>query len=197
MLEYISNLFGSGFFALFIIPVLIFLARIVDVSLGTLRIIFVSKGLRYLAPILGFFEVLIWLVAIQQIITNLSNIYYYLAYAGGFAAGTYVGIILEEKISIGKVSIRIITGEDSKKLLKAMDKAKYTVTTIGASGHEGKVNLILSVTDRKDIPKIIEIVRKHNPNAFYSVEDIKFSMERVRRNKNKSRKFFGFDINRK
>jgi uncharacterized protein YebE (UPF0316 family) len=187
MIEYLSNFVGGSFFALFIIPLFIFLARIVDVSLGTIRIIFVSKGLKYMAPILGFFEVLIWLVAIQQIMANLTNVYYYLAYAGGFAAGTYVGIILEEKISIGKVIIRIVTGEDSKRLLNAMDKAKYTVTTIGATGHDGKVNLILSVTNRKDIPNIIKIIKKYNPNAFYTVEDIKFSTEGMHLNSGKSR----------
>jgi uncharacterized protein YebE (UPF0316 family) len=194
MIEYFSSIFGNSFFALFIIPLFIFLARIADVSLGTIRIIFVSKGLKYTAPILGFFEVLIWLVAIQQIIANLTNVYYYLAYAGGFAAGTFVGIILEEKISIGKVIIRIVTGEDSKKLLKAMDKEKYTVTTIGATGHDGKVNLILSVTNRKDIPNIIKIIKKYNPNAVYTVEDIKFSTEKMHSNRSKSRNFFGFNL---
>jgi uncharacterized protein YebE (UPF0316 family) len=177
--------------------VFIFIARIIDVSLGTIRIIFVSKGFKYLAPILGFIEVLIWLVAIQQIISNLTNIYYYIAYAGGFAAGTFVGIILEEKISIGKVIIRIITGKDSKKLLMAMEKAKYTATTIGASGHDGKVNLILSVTNRKDIPNIIKMIEKYNPHAFYTVEDVKLSFKKIHPVKSKSRNIFKTDFKQK
>jgi uncharacterized protein YebE (UPF0316 family) len=197
MMEFLSPLLNNEFFGLFIIPLFIFFARIADVSLGTIRIIFISKGLKYLAPFLGFFEVLIWLLAIQQIMANLTNVYYYLAYAGGFAAGTFVGIILEEKISIGKVIIRIVTGEDSKKLLKAMDKAKYTATTIGATGHDGKVNLILSVTNRKDIPNIIKIIKKYSPNAFYTVEDIKFSAEKMHSNRSKPRNLLGFNIKQK
>ncbi len=91
-----------------ILPLLIFLSRVVDVSLGTIRIIFVSKGFKFLSLVIGFFEVLIWLVAINQIWGNFTNIWLYLAYAAGFATGNYVGIWLDEKISLGNVMIRII-----------------------------------------------------------------------------------------
>ncbi|GAE87820.1 hypothetical protein JCM21531_1220 [Acetivibrio straminisolvens JCM 21531] len=80
---------------------LIFFSRIIDVTIGTIRIIFVSRGKKYLAPVLGFFEVLVWIVAISQVMQNLNNFACYFAYAAGFATGTFVGIIIEEKLAIG------------------------------------------------------------------------------------------------
>ena len=105
----LSGFFDSFWFEWVLIPVLICLARIVDVSIGTLRIIFVSKGMRGIAPILGFFEVIIWLVAIGQIFQNLSNWVNYIAYGAGFAMGNFVGIYIEGKISLGYTLVRIIT----------------------------------------------------------------------------------------
>jgi uncharacterized protein YebE (UPF0316 family) len=83
-----------GLYTWIVLPLLIFLARVVDVSMGTIRVIFVSRGLKYLAPVVGFFEVLIWLLAIGQIMKNLSSPLCYVAYAGGFAAGNYIGIVI-------------------------------------------------------------------------------------------------------
>ncbi|HPA70469.1 MAG TPA: DUF5698 domain-containing protein, partial [Bacteroidales bacterium] len=84
-----------------LLPLFIFLARIFDVSLGTLRIIFVTKGMRIIAPLVGFFEVLIWLLAISRIMQDLDNWVSYIAYAGGFATGNFVGMYLEERLAIG------------------------------------------------------------------------------------------------
>lgn len=104
-----ENIINSGTFSLIILPILIFLARIVDVTFGTIRIIFVSRGLKWLAPIFGFFEIMIWLFAIGQVFSNMTNITYYVAYAGGFACGNFVGIWIEEKMAIGTMVVRIIT----------------------------------------------------------------------------------------
>ncbi|MCF7794547.1 MAG: DUF5698 domain-containing protein [Candidatus Cloacimonetes bacterium] len=93
----------------YILPILIFISRIFDVSLGTLRIIFVNKGMRYLAPIIGFFEVLIWLIVISQVMQNMNSPINYIAYAAGFATGNYVGILIEQKLAMGITLIRIIT----------------------------------------------------------------------------------------
>ena len=107
----LQQVFESPIFGLIILPVLIFGARVLDVSLGTLRIVFISQGRKKLAPLVGFLEMLIWLLAAGQIFSNLTNILYYLAYAGGFAMGNYVGLIIEEKISLGLVSIHLIVKE--------------------------------------------------------------------------------------
>ena len=103
-------------FSFVILPVMIFFARICDVTMGTIRVIFISKGIRYLAPVIGFFEVIIWLLAIGQVMNNLTNVVSYIAYGAGFASGTYIGMYIEEKISLGLTSVRIITKGDTMEL---------------------------------------------------------------------------------
>lgn len=119
---------SSYTFSLLIIPILIFLARVVDVSFGTISIILVSRGMKNVAQIFGFFEIMIWLFAISQIMQHVSNIVYYLAYASGYASGTYVGILIEEKMAIGRVIIRIITKKDATELVEHLRSTGYGVT---------------------------------------------------------------------
>jgi len=148
--------------------------------------IFISKGFKVIAPVLGFFEVFIWLIAINQLMGNFDNIIYYIAYAGGFASGTYIGMKIEERLSMGKVTIRIITGRDSSELLNELRDAKYIITSLGAEGRDGNVRLILTVTDRANVQEIISIVKKHNPHAFYSVEDVRLVSESMSKNMKKN-----------
>ena len=171
------SLTSSEIFAWIILPFLIFFARVCDVSLGTIRIIFISKGIMYLAPLIGFFEILIWLLAISQIMQNLTNVYYYIFYAGGFAIGNLVGIILEEKLSIGTVGIRIITRQDARELVDALKKSEYGITVVDAEGSKDKVKIIFTVINRQNIQGVINIVKQYNPKAFYHIEDIRFVSE--------------------
>ncbi len=156
-----------------LIPLLIFLARICDVSLGTIRIISVSRGLKLMAAAVGFFEVMIWLFAIGQIMQNLTNMFNYLAYAGGYAAGNYVGIFIEEKISMGVLMMRIITREEDKPLADALSSAGYGVTRLSGCGARGPVHLIFTVIKRKDFRHVADIVQSFHPNAFYTAEEVK------------------------
>ena len=130
------SLNSSEIYALVVLPLLIFFARVCDVSLGTTRIIFISKGLKYIAPIVGFFEILIWLMAISQIFQHLTNALYYIAYAGGYATGTFVGITIENKLSIGTEIIRIITRQEATKLIKALRAGGYSITVSEAEGQD-------------------------------------------------------------
>ncbi|MBU1974935.1 MAG: DUF2179 domain-containing protein, partial [Nanoarchaeota archaeon] len=157
-----------------IIPLLIFIARILDVSIGTIRVILISKGVKWLAPILGFFEVLIWLMAIKQILTNISNFMGYLAYGAGFAAGTYIGMLLEEKIRIGKVVVRVITRTEAKDVVETLRAANYPVTTMKAQGRHGPVTVIFTVVKRETVQRVIDIIHKFNPRAFYTIEDVRY-----------------------
>jgi len=165
----------ESIFAYVILPVLIFLARVVDVSLGTIRIIFVSKGFKFLSLIIGFFEVLIWLTAINQIWGNFTNIWLYLAYAAGFATGNYVGIWLDEKISLGNVMVTIIIRKNSKKLINELKGNNYRLTILeGKSCSEEKgVKVIFSVIKRKELKNVFNLIKRVNPKAFYTVEDIR------------------------
>lgn len=162
-----------------VIPLLIFCARICDVTLGTLRVIFISKGIKYLAPAIGFFEVIIWLLAIGQVMNNLTNIFSYIAYGAGFAAGTWVGMVIEEKISIGLVIVRIITRHDEIPLIACLRQKNYGVTVTDGEGATGPVKVIFTVVQRQDLSRVVAIIKKFNPKAFYSVEEVRSVAEGV------------------
>src|SRR5512136_1739070 len=100
------------FYSWVLLPLLIFFARICDVSLETIRVIYISRGIKYLAPFIAFFEIVIWLLAMEVIMNDLSNIANFMAFAFGFAMGTYIGLVIEERLSIGMVILRIITTEE-------------------------------------------------------------------------------------
>lgn len=171
--------FNSELFKWVVLPLLIFCARIFDVSLGTLRVIFISRGMRLFAAFVGFFEVLIWLLAIGQIMKNLTNVVCYIAYAGGFAMGTFVGIYVVEKLSLGVVLIRIITRKDASELLLYLHSENYGVTTVDALGATGMVKVIYTVLKRQDLHHVIEIIKTYNPQAFYTIEDVKSVSEGI------------------
>lgn len=170
---------SSDIFTLIIVPILIFLARIVDVTFGTVRIILVSRGMKNVAPIFAFFEIMIWLFAIGQIMQHLDSISYYLAYASGYAAGTYVGILIEEKMAIGRVIIRIITRKDATELVECLRSTGYGVTSFDGHGSTGDVKLIYITVERKDVDDILKIIKKFNPKAFFSVEGVRLANEGI------------------
>lgn len=165
--------YDSTFFTYILIPFLIFLARIMDVTIGTIRIVMVSKGQKFWAPVLGFFEVFIWLIAISKIFQNLDNWVNYIAYAGGFATGNYIGLILEERLAMGIVKIQIITRKTATELIVNMKKAGYGITHHEAKGGSENVSIIYSIIKRNEIQKVENIVKATNPKAFYSIEDVK------------------------
>jgi uncharacterized protein YebE (UPF0316 family) len=170
---------NSGIFAWVVLPILIVLARICDVSLDTLRMIFVAKGLKNLAPLLGFFEVIIWLLAIGQIMQHLDNIVCYIAYGTGFALGNYIGMYLDEKLMIGDVIIRVITGTDATDLVGELRTQNFGLTVVDAEGAQQKVKIIFSVIKRENIQHFVSVIKQYNPHAFYTIEDVKAVNEGV------------------
>lgn len=168
-----ETFFDSTFYAYVLIPFLIFLARIMDVTIGTIRIVMVSKGQKLWAPLLGFFEILIWLIAISRIFQNLDNWVNYFAYAAGFATGNYIGLLLEERLAMGIVKIQIITTKSSGSLILNLRNAGYGITHHEAKGGKENVSIIYSIIKRTEIQKVENIVKETNPKAFYSIEDVK------------------------
>lgn len=174
MEEFLSSYgISENTFSYIIMPILIFIARVGDVSLNTLRVMFVLSGKKNVAPILGFFEALIWLLAIGQIIQNIDNPVSYLAYAGGFAAGTYVGMTIEEKLAIGRVLVRVITVTPMPELIEFMKERNYRFTNVGAEGRYGKVNLLFTVMKRDLLTEYINKVKECNDKAFYTIESVR------------------------
>lgn len=168
------DIYNSELFSFLILPLMIFFARIADVTVGTLRIVMVSKGQKYIAPFLGFFEVIIWLIAMSKIMQNMDNWVAYVAYGAGFATGNFIGLIIEEKLAVGIVQLQIITRTSADNLIAKLKASGYGITYHEAQGYNEKVAVIYTIIKRTDINKVLEIMRTYNPQAFYSVEDVKF-----------------------
>ena len=171
-------------YAWVILPLLIFIARIGDVSMETIRVIYISRGIKYLAPIIAFFEIVIWLLAMEVVMSDLSNIANFFAFAFGFAMGTYVGLVIEEKLSIGMVILRIVTTEESnEEIASFLQSENFGVTSLDAKGARGNVKMILTLVNRVDVPRITEHLQTTNPHAFFSIEDVRYANEGVFRPK--------------
>ncbi|MCL3781076.1 DUF2179 domain-containing protein [Prolixibacteraceae bacterium JC049] len=169
-----ENFWNSDWFTYGIVPLLIFISRITDVTIGTMRIVMVSKGKKSIAPILGFFEILIWLMAMGKIMQNIDNWVNYVAYAGGFATGNYIGLLIEEKLAMGVAQVRIITRKkEATELITRLKEEGYGVTFHDAQGATKKVHIVYTVVNRTNLPEVVGWIKEYNPQAFYSIEDIR------------------------
>ena len=185
---------SSPIFNFIILPLLIFLARVCDVTIGTVRIMLISRGRKWIVPLLGFIEMMIWLLAVRQVILNVTNIACLFAFAGGFAMGNFIGIVIEEKLAIGREVIRVITKKDAGPLFEYLKLEGYGVTCVDAQGSMGKVNLLFMIIHRRDQKKVIDIINKYNPNAFFTVEDVKSVREGIFPKTNRFEKLFRFNF---
>jgi uncharacterized protein YebE (UPF0316 family) len=154
------------------LPLLVFLAELCVVTLCTLRIIFISRGMRLLAPIVGFFEVTIWLFAIGQVMKNLSDFGCFLGFAGGFTLGNFFGMLIEKWLALGTVLVRVITHKDATGLVASLKEAQYGITSVDAEGATGPVKVVLTVVRRKELQDVLALIRRFDPGAFYSVDSI-------------------------
>ncbi len=170
---------SATLYSLVIIPLMIFFARILDVSIGTLRVIFLSKGYKKIAPVLGFFEVIIWLLAITQVMKYLDNSLNIFAYGAGFAAGNYIGMMIDEKLSLGLVMLRIIFKKKPDDFIDSLEKNNIGYTVADGEGNSKKVKILFSVLKRSDLKIVYEALSKHNPDAFYTIEDVKTSRQGI------------------
>jgi uncharacterized protein YebE (UPF0316 family) len=175
-----SAFFQSPAFTLIIIPVLIFLGRIVDVSVGTMRIIFVSRGLRFLSVAAGFVEIMVWLFAIRQVMGHMNHWTYFISYAAGYSTGNFIGITIERHLAIGYIIVRVITQRDATELESHLRKHDYMMTSVDAEGEAGPVKILFMVIRRKTLPKVVWDIRKFNPLAFYTVEDLRYVSQTAR-----------------
>jgi uncharacterized protein YebE (UPF0316 family) len=164
-------------FSYVLLPLLIFLARITDVSINTIRIIYVLGGRKVTATLLGFFESFVWLMAIRQIFEHLDNWVCYIAYPGGFAMGILVGMMIEERIAYGKVIVRIITSKDVKELLTYLTQNQFRYTRVNTEGIDGPENLVFTVLPRENLERLLSEMKVILPTAFYTVEKVNRASE--------------------
>ena len=169
--------FSSDIFSFLILPLLIFLARICDVSINTIRIIYMLGGRRLTATLLGFFEAFIWLLVIREIFKHLDNWLCYVAYPAGFACGIFVGMIIEEKIAYGKVIVRIITRKDVTQLIQYLNTQHFRFTKVNAEGPDGNETLVFTVLERERLDDLLNKLKELIPTAFYTIEKVKAAAE--------------------
>ncbi|MCS7045538.1 MAG: DUF2179 domain-containing protein [Gemmataceae bacterium] len=150
----------------------IFMAEMCVVTLGTLRIIFVSRGRTVLAPVLGFFEVTTWLFAITQVMQNLSQLECFMAFALGFAAGNFLGMLIERKLAMGEVLVRIITHHSDGELTRQLREANYGFTCVSGEGATGPVRIIMTVVKRRQLHDLLRLIESSHPKVFYAVDEL-------------------------
>lgn len=149
----------------------IFGLRIIDVSLGTLRIAMLVRGNRLYAGGLGFLESLIWLVAAAEVLSNLDSPLKYIGYAGGYAAGTMLGTTIEKWMALGSILLRVIEGTEQSRTVEAMREAGYYATVMNARGRDGDVQIIFSVIPRRRQNDVLKLIRSTNPRAYVTFEE--------------------------
>lgn len=154
-------------------PLIIFFLRIVDVSLATIRMLLIMRGAKLAVAVIGFCEILIWIFAIGNALNNLQSLWHVIGYAGGFAAGSFVGMLIEEKLAYGFVTIRIMSKDNKRELAESLRKLGFGLTEFAGQGREGFVNLLVVVVKRRDIPRVMDEITRREPGAFVTVEDTK------------------------
>ncbi|MPZ97892.1 MAG: DUF2179 domain-containing protein [Dehalococcoidia bacterium] len=152
------------------IPALIFLGRIADVSLGTIRMIMTIAGMRWWASTLGFVELVIWVLAVGGVVNNLTNVLAIIAYAGGFAAGTVIGIWLEERIALGYRVLHIMNNDPMVSVSTHLRDHAYRVTRLEGMGLSGPVEIAVAVIRRRSLQSVTRLIEEVAPRAFVSVE---------------------------
>lgn len=174
-------------FSYLVLPLLIFCARIIDVSINTIRIIYVLGGRKTIATFLGFFESFIWLMAISQIFEHLDNWVCYVAYPGGFACGILVGMLIEERIAFGKVIVRIITSKEINELLIFLNARDFRFTHVNTIGPNGQENLVFTVLPREQLEELLNKLKELIPTAFFTVEKVNRASDNFLNVNNESR----------
>jgi uncharacterized protein YebE (UPF0316 family) len=168
------------------LPFMIFAARICDVTVGTLRIIFVSKGMKSVAPFLGFFEVLIWIVVISKILTNANDWICYIAYASGYATGNYIGMIIEERLAMGIYLVRVFTLNSGTELVKVLNSNGFGATCLKGRGMTSEVDVVETVVSRKNMVTVESLIKSFDKEAFFVVEDVRSTQKGIFPSKNLS-----------
>jgi len=156
-----------------ILPLIVFFSRVTDVTLGTMRIIFISRGKKFIAPLLGFVEVFIWITVVSQIVKGAHNFIAYFAYAGGFAVGNFFGMVLEERLAIGTLVVRAILPKNGNRLVQSLRDAGYGVTYVDGHGGSGPVTLIYTIVMRRELEQVVAIIHSTTPKAFFTVEELR------------------------
>jgi uncharacterized protein YebE (UPF0316 family) len=159
---------------IFLAFAMIFFLRVCDVSMGTIRTIYTLHGRKLLATGIGFIEVTIFIYAITQVMKNLNDPILMIAYSGGFAAGTYVGLLLEEKFAIGYAQLRIISRDKGEQIARCLWARDFGATVLRGHGKEGEVDLLFSIVPRKNLRECVSIASGVDDQSFVAIADSRY-----------------------
>ena len=172
-MDFLMNLEGP------LLYIIIFFAKIIEVSISTIRLVFINKGERVKGAVLGFIEILIWLIVVSSVLNNITEdpIKVFI-YAAAFALGNYLGVTIESKIAVGLASIQVVVNKESGEILADILREQgYGVTIIEGKGiNESIKNLLFIQLNRKKISEAVKVIKHHNPEAYITVNDIKSMM---------------------
>jgi uncharacterized protein YebE (UPF0316 family) len=152
-------------------PIVIFLLRIVDVTLDTMRVLFMVRGRRVPAGILGFLMALVWIIAVGNAMKHLDSIWHILGYAAGYGTGTMVGITIENIVAFGLIQLRIVSKHGGVEIAEGLRDRGYGATEFSGFGRDGAVEIVQSVVQRAHLNEVLAIVDKFDDTAFVTVED--------------------------
>lgn len=149
---------------------LIFVLRLLDVGMATVRIVLLGRGRRGPAAVLGFFEALVWVLAIARVFDGLDDPARMVAFALGFAAGTYAGSVVEEWMALGHALIRVVAPIASVPVAPLLREKGYGATVLNGDGLAGEVRVTFCVVPRKKVPSVMRLIHGANPEVFVTVE---------------------------
>lgn len=159
---------------LLILCIKIFLTRVLDVSLGTVRTIVTIKGKAFLAATIGFIEVLIWFLIVREALSGDSNsIFVALAYAGGYATGTLIGSFLSEIFIKGNLGIQVVLSSRNDQVIKDLRSNGYGVTVINGSGKDEEKYLLILQIEKHTLKQTIKDIKNLDQDAFIVVQETK------------------------
>ncbi|RMH54134.1 MAG: DUF2179 domain-containing protein [Bacteroidetes bacterium] len=158
---------------------LIVCARVADVSLGTMRTMFIIQGRRGAAFGIGFVESLIWVYVVSSVIKNLTQPIYAVSFALGFALGNYIGITLEGWMAPGKQVVRIFS-RNAHAIAERLREQQFVVSEFAATGLQGPIDMLFLQTDRRKVPAVLRIVTSLDPDSFYIVDDVRMTSAKPR-----------------
>ena len=156
---------------------IIIVARICDVSMGTLRVAFIARGRKHLAAACGFAEVFIWIVVVSRVLTGDQKLATYAAYALGFACGTLVGMFIEERLAVGWSLVRVISSKPVGDFKQKLSAAGFGVTQQDAQGARGPVQVLVILMPRKRLAQFLPLLQAFDAEGFYTIEDVRHARD--------------------
>lgn len=152
---------------------IIFVLRVIGVTLATIRVLIMMRGRKLTSASIGFFEVLVYVLAIGQVVSDLANVWNLIGYSLGFAVGTLVGMWLEEQLAMGFASVRIVSKYKGCALADAIRDAGYGATVEWGQGRSGTVGLVVATVRRKEVDAVCNLADQVDPSAFVTVEEMR------------------------